>query len=401
MASSALLEISERHKNFNENFSTKTLKDVMASTGSNYRTSKRYFKEQMSITSSSTSLGVIHQFRIPRSDGFVGNYWLDATFGGAATTKNHFIYGALEHIEFDFGSEKWRYSGLSLLPFLLTINTDHQTKEYLADLAGDAKTTTSLGQVFAPIIGPGSNGCVQTYGDMGQSPAWPVGKMAQDMYINVKIRAASELETTSSVLTLTSLKIQYDRYRIKQDLGIPKTKAGDIVIYSYHFTYIQDQSFFDAVTATEKSYNLDPVIIDSDVQWIGFFVVIDGEYSTNKDHFNASAIVTCKLDVRGQNVYEQSSLLEKQMRSLKDFKGHHLFPTNSTHFYSLGLSANFAWNPKIFGSSGVNLNLESPLLKITHLGVDTVRAHVWGVSECAYQLKSNRSVVRKLTFGIK
>lgn len=401
MASKEILSISERHKNFNDGLSTKLLKDIRRTSGDTFKTKERYYKEEVVKTSNQTSFGTEHVFRIDRSDQFVSRFMLEFNCSGASTTKNHWAVAAIDYIQIEMtGVNNLRYSGLSLATFLLTVNTDNQMKEFLADMWGDALTTTALGQKFTPIVGPGSSGVIKGYGDMGQNAAWPVGKQGSDLIIKIGLRAASALETTSGVLTLDSLKLRYDRYVIKGEIGIPTTSAGRQIIYSYNFVYFQETDIIKATTSgNEDSLQIDNIITDGDLQFLTFFAVIDGEYVTNTDHFNAQAIVAANFKIKGsQTVWSVSSLLEKQVKNVQDFKGKALFPTNSTHFYNIPISPNFCWNVKNLGSPGVNLNLENPTLNVTAIATDTVRYHVLAVYKCVYNLYSDKTAKEVIKF---
>lgn len=78
MASSELLNISQRHPNFNDDTAARILSDIKRSDADTIKTKERYFKEQVVETTNSTvSFGNELVFTIKRSDGFVGGFFLE------------------------------------------------------------------------------------------------------------------------------------------------------------------------------------------------------------------------------------------------------------------------------------------------------------------------------------
>ena len=394
MASNDLLELSYRRPNFNDGLKTKKISDIKKTTSDTFKTKERYFIQDNELLSGSTSMGSTHTFSIKRSEGFVGNFRLYMTLAGSTTTGQLVHAAAIDEIDVIIGSSVMKYSGLTLWHFLNTINNDATAKTELAAWAGGAaKTTTAAGLGIVPIVAPGSNGLYKTYSDMGENPMFPIGKCNTDMVIRVTLKAITDLETTTA-MTLTSLYLKYYSAKIKDDIGISTTKGGKQVVYSYNYVHFQDQTLTKVqVSGTEYAYDLSSIIINGDLQFVGCTQTIDAEYSTAKDHFDTQEIAALRMVLKGtHNIYKHTSTLEARDKHLKYFKGTNVFGQTSTYFYNIPISANFAWVVNKPGSSGCNLNLESPLLYITAPASDTVRLHTFAVFKCIYQVYSDKTV---------
>lgn len=402
MSASELLHISERHVNFNDKIVTpRVVTDIKSTSNDVFKTKNRYFKEEAILTATNPTFGSEYTFEIKRSDGFISELWLDFVFGGAATTGDRIAQSAIDYVQIELGKKVLRYSGRSLAQYLDTVNTDKTTKDLLATFAGTATTTTATGQVMTPLIGPGSHGIYQGYGQIGKSPAWPVGKMSNDMIVKIGLRSQAALESTASAtLTLTSMKLRYNRFRMRNDEAVPKTAAGRSVIYSYNFVYILDTIKVSAQTDTvDYTFDISNIVTDGDLQWVGFNSVTAAN-NGNGIYFTSQAIAACKLKIKGSTeIYSQSSILEGRMKHLQNFKSNNVFGTTGTYFQNMPISSNFAWNTINPGCSGANLNLENPALTITAVATATVNVHIFAVLKCVYQLYSDRTASEVLVFN--
>ena len=176
-AGSELLLLKKRHPDFND-VTCREIADIKKTTHDCFKTKERYFREDVSLTSNSTSFGVTHQFDINRSDGFVGNFRLEFLFASTSTVAGDLpIWDLINYIEIRLsGQPVFRYSGESLGIILCIINTKKDIKDYLGALVGGAGGATQLNatRLLTPIIGPGSNGIICAHADMAQRPAFPI-----------------------------------------------------------------------------------------------------------------------------------------------------------------------------------------------------------------------------------
>lgn len=400
MASKELLSISEQKKDLNSKLSTRTIRDLKRTTSDTYKTADKYFIEYAEVTSNSTSFGIEHILRINRSDGFVGEYFLEIVLGSPGTLDvgKMGIYNMIDSYEIELsGRPSIRFTGNTLSQFLQSINTEKDSRDLIRDISGGTNGAGGDIQgetIIAPIVGPGSSGVLKSYGDMGQSPLWPISKMAADMIIKIKLKTQAECDV-NGIITMSSLKIKYKRAVSKSDTGIAKTSTGKTVIYSYNYIYVQDTNVIATqVSGTEYSYDLSNIITEGELQWIGVNQVIDANYSSAKENFISQEITTLKFLIKGNiEVYKHVSTREAIYKHMKDFKHLNQFnhATTPTYYYNIPICANYNWVVKNPGAYGVNLNLETPVLKITAPASDTVKLSTFAVFKCTYNLYSDRT----------
>jgi len=400
MASSELLTISQRRPNFNDSLSAKKISDVQRTTHDLFKTKDRYFKEQVVLTAGSQTLGTEVSFTVQRSDAFVGGFYLEVldTNAGTLDVGKLWLGGLINYVQVEIsGQPVYRYSGLSLIQYLCTVNTQKDIKDYMGALMGGDGGDVGGNYYYIPLLTPGNNGIFQSYGSLGTNPVYPIGKSSTDMVIKIGLRSQAAIDVNSTIV-LSHLKLHYYRYRLKSSLGIAETSAGKQVVYSFHTVYIQDQDFIRAQTSgAVDQIDLSNIVTNGDLQWVGFNQVIDGNYVTACEHFETQAITQAYARIKGSTeIYRHDTLNQSIMIHMANFRDKNIFPNTATHFFNIPLQANFAWRSDTLGASGCNLNLEQLNLYILAPATDTVRLHTMGVYKAVIQLFSDQTSDDKL-----
>jgi len=403
MSSSELLNIKERNTSLpSDVIKCKEIVDVKKTSQHMFKTKETYFKEFISLTSSSTSLGSEHQFSISRSDGFVGSFFLEflPDNNDVFDVGKIWAYSAIDYIQVEIGKKILRYSGLSLLQFLCTVNNnDTSTKTLLGLIGGNegADINSTIG--ICVLLAPGSNGVIKGLTNMSLNPLWPIGKCSNDMVIKVGLKSSADIDVNAK-LALTHLKLHYYRYKIKGDPSILKKGTGKNVIYTWNFVDIVDNSWKRTQTSgTVDSVNISSIIQSGELQFISLYQVTDANHDDNKEYFESQEITALSLKIKGNTkLYEHSSTNEAILKMAFNWKQKTIFPNTSTYFYNIPISSNFAWDPVNLGSKGCDLNLETPVLDITGPASDTIYLKVMSVYKCLYNVKSNGIVEQKLQF---
>lgn len=307
-------------------------------------------------------------------------------------------YGMINYVQIELsGRQALRYTGESLLQYISTVNTLKEVVDHLASLAGGAGGDIGGETLLVPIIAPGMTGIMQSYGASGSNPAFPIGKLSTDMVVKIGLKTQAQIDVNTTIV-LSSARLRYYRYKLKDDIGVAQTSQGKQVIYSYNFIYIQDAYWDRAVTAASVyTQDISNVVTSADLQWVSFYTVIDGNRVTAAEMFTSEEIVNANLKIKGSViVYEHTTTKEARMRNLVNFKNNNVFPNTGTYFYNVPISANFAWRTDTIGAAGCNLDQETPILAWTAPATDTVRLHVMAVFKASYDVLSDKTAKETL-----
>ena len=401
--SDKLLALSNyRQKDFNGSFSNiRKIADIDRTTNDNIIINKTYFKERVDLSDSSTSFGTTLVFTIQRAQGNIGNLAFSATFAGSSTVGCLTMANVIENVEINIGNQIYQYSGLSLMQYIATVNTDVTVLGYLATLIGDVTTTTASGQLYIPLLGPGSDCVINNYGSMGYQTGFPLHKCNSDMVIKITIRAASSIESTTA-LTVSGYTLSYDRYRIKGSDEKENVnfigKSG--IFYSLNTVHISDQDYtISSTSGAVDQQDLSNICENGELKWIGFQSCVDGSYITAVTPFTSQAIAKWELDIAGSNkIVDFSTVLDYDMYSLRNFRKTSIFPQTGTRYYNIALQGNFSHMVENFMAPGINLNSQSPLLKLTSIATDTNKLHVMGVYKANIDIYNDGTVRRNLVY---
>lgn len=333
-------------------------------------------KAVLSPDGSITGFGRQYKFRIKKSDMFVSDLTLRIVPGGTGTTGAWVGISMIDHIEFDVGGKKWLLQGDALLMYLLIVNNTTKGYNMLIDKLGPVAgvTTTLISPVLVPLVGPGTNGVYHNTYSFPSNPAFPVGRLYDDLNVIVTLNPVTTFDSTSST-TLSDISMEYRKYIIVDDIGVHPITSGSLdVVYSYNFMEIKSFTFpGSAKTAGAVSnYDLKTIIEDGDIQYFGFWGVTDGEYDTNKDPFNTVEIPIWELKFQGTRIFHSESSQQYRNDYNKIFHGDNIFSTGK-YFYIAPISTNFAYLPSTVGADGVNFLNENMILYITEPTTDTVR----------------------------
>lgn len=403
--SDTLLKINIREGSFNDVVSTKKVSSILRTTGDTFQTKEKYFAEPVNL-SANTSVGFAREimWSIPVSDHFVRDFVLhiQVTDPGAATTIGPLgLVHAIDYYRYEIsGNRVLQVPGWALAQFLMVINTSQDMRARLiADMGGSALYDFNGGTAefnyFIPLVGLGTTGIYSDRGDNRQA-CFPVGLLKDNVRIIVKFLAAALISGTTSI-AFDGVTLRYDRFDIHGKTGNPSTNAGKTVVYSYNFPHIEAYTYSRAQTSgSNDQIQIDNIINNADIQFLMVSVLNATEKSALL-YAESSSIPVLSLTIKGSDIiYAHASQQEANWRHHKSFKTHpyhNATPGTAGHlaFYDIPISADFAWVVTAYGSAGVNLLNNKPLLTMQASETSTNDVRVAVVTKSTYQIYADQT----------
>jgi len=399
MASTAL-DISNYVKSIHETCRARSVDDLLHGPQQGIKSKFEYFKERRSLTSESTTLGTEHQFEINRTEGVVGDFWLEITPDNSAEfdVGTGGACSCIDRIEIEIGKNLVTYSGETLFKIIHMVNKDEDTKTELVSLMG--VDDVNADPMIVPILAPGSN---LMYGKEGSpwNPFFPIGACSNPMVIKVYFETGAYISKTNA-LAVNSIKLRYMKVSAKNlNLSLSnKRPSRSGIFYSWFYVKPIDNSYTRTLTdATEDQFTIDNVITNGQLKGIVIDVLDRTTSAADMEYFDTQPIDALYLQVKGtQSIYEHDNKFEARLRCMKDWKI--LNKYNSTtadlgYYYPMALEGRTDWDFDNVGTKGQNLNLNKPTVKLTCTTLqNSATAHtvrVCALYKCYYQVREDQS----------
>jgi hypothetical protein len=293
-----------------------------------YVAHQQFGSEWKYVPCTNLTLGTSNIYYIDRTEGFIGNYYLEFTLPspGATSTQTWAPLTGLQAIDFivvRIGRDIIRYNAETLFQWLCSVNFDRTRTDLLAQTCTPSTWPTSgtLGLVAAntgctcvvPIIAPGMLGDVKNH----QIP-FPIGKTKYRLEIEIYMKAASAFSTiASSVTTMTSANLRYKKYLGEfTDSVIPNIiGSGDQRVIQTHkfIDFAYDTRTYVCTAGSNQQLVVDRINRNADLIWMGLMA----SQNTGNDRFLGELSPQITLDILNTKFYEHYDLPQSAMMHIK------------------------------------------------------------------------------------
>ncbi|MCK4500519.1 hypothetical protein KAU11_08470 [Candidatus Babeliales bacterium] len=328
------------------------------------KSKRRGFCEDIEEDFGSKTLGSKNSITVDSTKGFISQLCIRFEVAGTLTVSAHNLaYAMIESYKISIGGEDFDYHGDSLFQYICTVNTDQETRDQLGNFAGDAASSSIPGICYAYLLGPGSNCVINAYNDPSKQIFFPLGKCNTDMVIEVKLKAGTEVEKTSTNISLTTMKLCYKNIIFEKELKDTEPYQNQPKPQKFLYSAILPKILTKIKTMTTvASTNYDLAAIDNvskedgELLWIGFNTSTAAQYDTNKDPFVTENIINLEMFQSTTSIYKHETAREAEFLHLNAFKTINKFPLTSTYFYNIPFSSQYNWLPNSKLSKGINCN---------------------------------------------